>query len=1171
MARTSISNEEGRLMIGDTRRTLPTLDWVVTRPDKNQIETIITDRKLAATHFYQGLGQLKEQYHNFLAKLPPVLPNRIAGTVLQPDGQPAPRILVAFQPPVESGKAPRPEVTAVTNSMGAFHLSIPMNTPIPEDNLLVFRFKAANTTFTKEIEFEESLMPGLLGNIMAETALEPLSESIVGNLVGMFGGMVMPTSTPSDKPMTEEPVEVRLGEGDCPLVFHMNMAQERFPYSMLIRLVEPRTSILTESIIFGERGNGGRFHLALRNLDWLHILPTTQRSFTDRVAVDQPISVDGFRDRIIGNENGFITPEETVPMAGTLGLGYVVRMAQEWQPSGLSLGDLVYSLPLAPGEQQRIAVFEQRQTLSTRDFESLEQDEFQRQQQIADSSTQATFDSAFSEMIRGSSSYATRAESSSWGVAGGIGAIFGPIGIGIGAGGGGGSSSASGVSNNSLDGARHYTSAAAEWTHSAVERQSSARRRAQRTSIRLSTATDTETAVTKVITNNNRTHAMTVQYWEVLRHFDVSTVVDGVTLVCFVPLEVVRFLPPRVKVELDPLSVSDRSGVLYRYGQLLKHADILRKWLPVEYRSGLTLLEEFASDPRAVPSLPTSFAEDVLDIRITGSFLPFEDIYVSIITRRGTRIGPTKLAGGVPPLPDKTDPTHAFATETELFAELRKRRQDTTGIMLTANMALPPTVAPNDVIGFELTRIFRPLSYQLVTRKDDLASIIAQQTAVNLSLPFLDILSPYLQGVHYSASELEAQLGGPIIWNFNAKTGGPSGETFAADYIDPNMHMEMPTGTLPIPALQVKPLLKFSDLLKIEQTLQHVVRNTVTYSKAVWMSLTPEERAIMLEGYTIGVPEGGIEDETQNVPLLNCVTNQVLGYYGNCMIMPFNIPKVVVDMIGLTTGQIQEALTNFHRTAFSPPVSHITLPTHGVLGEAVLGQCPSAEKIDLTRFWNWQDSPIPQAPDISTLLPGQRGINITTATAPANLTSLPSIVTNVNAPADGGGGEVLKALIGAKDTRSFTDITGMKELAELTTNTLKTAETARADALGKAQSLASEALKQLPELVKADAAAKAESKKESEAKKTELEANLKKVTESLKGNATTYLSVANAEPNQTAADNYAKKVITELAGKDGLPASWAAQLYEAYHVTGSGGNLTQGSKAFLKALGLPTS
>ena len=84
-------------------------------------------------------------------------------------------------------------------------------------------------------------------------------------------------------------------------------------------------------------------------------------------------------------------------MAGTLGLGYVVQLAQRWAPAGLSLGDLVYSLPLAPGEQQRVAVFEQRQALSTAELETLDFDEQQRQSQVSDSSTEAVFNSAFAE------------------------------------------------------------------------------------------------------------------------------------------------------------------------------------------------------------------------------------------------------------------------------------------------------------------------------------------------------------------------------------------------------------------------------------------------------------------------------------------------------------------------------------------------------------------------------------------------------------------------------------------------------------------------------------------------------------------------------------------------------------------------------------------------------
>jgi hypothetical protein len=51
----------------------------------------------------------------------------------------------------------------------------------------------------------------------------------------------------------------------------------------------------------------------------------------------------------------------------------------------------------------------------------------------------------------------------------------------------------------------------------------------------------------------------------------------------------------------------------------------------------------------------------------------------------------------------------------------------------------------------------------------------------------------------------------------------------------------------------------------------------------------------------------------------------------------------------------------------------VPLPSGGVFAEAVLGRFNSAEKIDLTRFWNWHDSPIPiTAPEIATIQSGSR-------------------------------------------------------------------------------------------------------------------------------------------------------------------------------------------------------
>src|SRR5689334_21155731 len=157
-----------------------------------------------------------------------------------------------------------------------------------------------------------------------------------------------------------------------------------------------------------------------------------------------------------------------------------------------------------------------------------------------------------------------------------------------------------------------------------------------------------------------------------------------------------------------------------------------------------------------------------------------------------------------------------------------------------------------------------------------------------------------------------------------------------------------------------------------------------------------------------GLPAAALDDPIQHVPLLSCLANQVLGFYGNCMIMPVSIPSALAASGGgngdgtappLTTGRVQEALTAFHRSAFAPPVSHISLPTSGVLGEAVLGHCPSAEKIDLTRFWNWKDSESEKAPDIGTV-PIREALNpgaLTVSTPPVP-TSIINTVTGSDSP-----------------------------------------------------------------------------------------------------------------------------------------------------------------------------
>ncbi|HVM82690.1 MAG TPA: carboxypeptidase-like regulatory domain-containing protein [Candidatus Binatia bacterium] len=1170
----------------DTRRILPTQDWV-TKVDRANLDAVAATQILSASHFYAGLLRLRQDFATQVL-LPPLqhqLPREISGTVILPDGTPGTRLAVSVLPFVDANNAVvQVTSTTITDPQGLFTLrNLPMAS-VKDAATVTLQFRGSNGSEARAIAVAPLGALGILGNVQLKLGLGPLPLSIVASLLNIVDAL---DATPPDPPRpgtTENPITLKMGDEDCPITFSHDLPEERYRYSILVRLVEPRTSILTETFLLRREG-AQAFQVASWNKFWGNI-PGVQHSFAERVPVDQPISVDGFRDNIVGFSGGVITAAETVPMAGTLGLGYIVQLAQQWRSAGLSLGDLVYSLPLAPGEQQRVAVFEQRQTLSTAELETLDFDEQQHQDQTSDASTQAVFNSSFAESVRGSSSFQTSAESSSWGVAGGIGGFIAPIAFGIGAGGGGGSSSSSGSSSNSLDGTRNYVSNAASQAHSSVERNASARRHAQRTGMRLATASDVEQVTTKIITNNNRIHALTMQYWEVLRHFEISTAVDGVTLVCFVPLEVVRFLPPGVSFDLTEAEVATRQQILYRYGPLHKHADILKRWIPFDFRQGLTILEEFASNPRAQPSF-TSATEDIVNLSIKGSFLPFEDIYVQVLTRRGSRLGPVRMSGSIPPLPDTiTDPTHAFKTKTELVAELLRRRAPDQDITLTANITLPSSINPDDVVGFELSRGFRTLTYTLAPpATDPLQQLIAGGNIGGIApfFPvFADRIDAQLNGVTMTPDQLESELGGPSIWGFSAAIPGPPPETYASSFIGRDSRFPMPADGYPVAAQAVNPLLKFNQLLRIEQTLQHCVRNTITYSRAVWMSLTPEERAIMLEGFTIGVPAGGLADPTQHVPLLNCVANQVLGFYGNAMIMPFNIPAEIATQLTVgdqgqaqrpfTTAEIQNALTHFHRTGFSPPVSHVVLPTRGVLGEAVLGQCASAEKIDLTRFWNWQDSPIPQAADIAGGLLN-KGSSLIAATAPSTLVGMPSQITNINAPpADANA--ALQQLIAGQNTKDLPDITGLTQLATLQGKTLDTAEKARADALARAQTLASDGLKAAGDIMKA----KSDSSKAAAADKKSADADAQKAkttqlqtgVTNMRANAANYLAVANAKGSQGDANDYANQIISQVFGGNDVPIDTASSLFTSFQkfVSGNTGPLTQGSTAFLTALGL---
>lgn len=1164
-----------------------TVDEIQQLDDADQ-RLLVHNKVLDLVHFREGLSKLGRHVDLAVDLIPEVraLPRRVRGVLRLPDGSPATRLSVEPATPdhVTIGRG------VVTDELGVFTLPLPNG--LPDATRAAIVRSGLGLLVRGDNGGRENVGPlpvpdggrEALGEIVLDGVLDPLPKSVVGALIDLVEGLDGDDEKDADTHHPDQ-VVVQLGEDACGIRFDEDKTVRRYPYRVLVRLVEPRATAVNQAWVpkFRRDGNReGNFLVPFRGeaIPSALGLPT---QFVDRVPVERPISVEDFRDNVIGvDANGFIDASRKVPIAGTLGLGYVLNLAHTWRFDGLSLGNLLYSLPLAPGEQQRIAISEQTATAAVREDELLDVAEAQQARLRQDASTQAVFESAFHESVRANSSFENEASSSSWGVAGGIGGVLGgAIGAlvgGVGAAGGGGSSSNSGSTRSALDGARQFTSHAAESMHSSVEREAAGRRRAQRVGIRMATETEREALTTKVITNHNKTRALTIQYWEVLRHFRVSSEVEGATLVCFVPLDLVRFLSPGQPRELEPDNLGSRAAVLARYGPLHEHADAIQAWLPTRHREGLKILDDFAANPLATVNL-TAPATTTISFSITGSFLPFERVWVTTRLRGGGSLGPVLLDGALTDIPQSE-----FTNRAGLIDEL-KRQRSSTDVAITGTVALPQNLDPSEIVGFELTRSFRTLDYQL---KVD-ASILELFGKFGMLGGFsVDVVD----GIRLTPGELEGLLGGPMVHNFSARIA-PTLD-MAADPMVPSR--ELPPNPLPIPAVEQQPTLHYRDLLKIERTLQHVVRNTMTYSKAVWASLTPEERVVMLEGYTIGLPTdgldpGGLTDPSQNVPLLNCIGNQVLGFYGNSMIMPFSIPAALAVSLRddpdeedpLTTGKVQEALTAFHCEAFSPPVSSISLPTRGVLGEAVLGHCPSAEKIDLTRFWNWQDSPNDEAPEIGPV--GFRGaLDAGALTGPSSLTAIPSIVNNLTAGDAAKAGDVIKALsaVGAAQQDFSTDFLGQDVLKELGGKTIDSAEKARADALAKSSDLAKQAMTSAVDVFKAKQAdikakeekqeqaeekEKAETKEKEEKDKASAQSKSDAAVKNLKEHAASYLAAADSQADQAAADLLAKAVVEGLFG--GPPSKVVtAALFSQYDKKDTGDARTQGSTAFLKALGL---
>ena len=223
----------------------------------------------------------------------------------------------------------------------------------------------------------------------------------------------------------------------------------------------------------------------------------------------------------------------TIYLSTEIAFGHILQYREVWRADGYSLGDLLYSLPLAPGQRRQIAVVDwERRTRSARE-ESLEFEETLDALIERDRDVREIVGTDLHEQTAGGSRNTT------WGAAGGIGGGFIGSGFGIFGGVAGG---ASGSDTQAWqDSARQFSADSLQQLRDRIGQRASAVRSTRSTVIQSVAQGESVRAETEVVANYNRCHAMSVEYFEVLRHFLVTHELADVQECLFVPLPITQF------------------------------------------------------------------------------------------------------------------------------------------------------------------------------------------------------------------------------------------------------------------------------------------------------------------------------------------------------------------------------------------------------------------------------------------------------------------------------------------------------------------------------------------------------------------------------------------------------------------------------------------------------
>lgn len=615
---------------------------------------------------------------------------------------------------------------------------------------------------------------------------------------------------------------------------------------------------------------------------------------------------------------------ESIPdryQATTIAHGHLLSIKQVWRADGYSYGDLLYSLPLAPGQQKLISVL---------DWTSSDVDERRAARETRESlAAELSHDRDISDIIRSSLSERidARSHADTASVSGAVGGFVGSFIFGAA---GGVSSAGSTASQTS---GRSVTGQALNRVRDRTQQAASAVRSQRSTVVQTGRHGESVRAQTDVIANYNHCHAVTMEYFEVLRHLQVTQELAQVRECLFIPFATSAFNPDKALRWREPLSQCLRARDLrWAFDAIerernnwvgsgfppARYADAPLTYLDGEFRMRVTLPRPADDeDGQFVGANWTTYenqdllgpnnAQATFDRNLGG--LPVrerdraweERIAPAIAQRLLEKLGLSLLRESGPAVLLSVDPT------------LVSRYRHNVPLLVSLRVDAPPPITRAEVARVELR-------FAGVTALPPGAAVLVESATMSYR-------TEYSSGFLFENRR--------VLNDLSLRETG-----------EDNVQIATPLSV----AEKANP--KQRDRRYAEKLLEHLNDHVELYHRCIWMAMDPNRRFLLLDGLI--APDAGGRS------VASVVENRIIGIVGNSLVMPVALGQKLD-----TTYEFAEATPEDLRHLYAvdaAPAMRISIPTAGVFAEAVMGRCNSCEVIDDSKFWRWEDAPIPDRP-----------------------------------------------------------------------------------------------------------------------------------------------------------------------------------------------------------------